>query len=104
VRDESGKPVANAFVIALGGGGLSREHVAELDDRIRSAAGRGAIHSSAVRTDAEGRFSLAHVPVGRDLRPYALHPEHAPLEGSAVALREGAAARIELRFRARRER
>jgi RNA polymerase sigma-70 factor (ECF subfamily) len=104
LRDASGAPIAGAYVLPLGAGGLSLQHVAQLDLDVRSSGGRGLVRTSAVQTDAHGRFSLANVPTDRALRLCAVHPEREPAHGAWLELREGHRASVELRAGAPRER
>jgi RNA polymerase sigma-70 factor (ECF subfamily) len=102
--DEHGAPVGGAYVLPLGDGELSRRRVAELDRDVRSSGGRGLVRNSAVRTDAQGRFSVVNVPTDRALRLCAVHPGREPAHGAWLELREGASANVELRAGAPRER
>jgi len=104
VRAANGSPLENAYVLPLGDGGLSREHVAKLDAEVRSKAGRGFVASSAAKTDAAGSFRFQHAPTDRRLRLVVLHAEHEPAYGGWLDLREGAKASFELRAGAARER
>ncbi len=104
LRDEHGGPVVGAYVLPLGEGELSRRRLADLDRDVRSSGGRGLVRTSAVRTDAQGRFSLANVPTDRALRLCAVHPEREPAHGAWLELREGGRETVELRAGDSRER
>lgn len=104
LRDRGGEPLADACVLPLGDGELSRRHLATLDELLRSTAARGFLPTSAARTGPDGRFVLAHLPTDRPLRLYALHPEREPAHGPLLLLREGHALTTELRAGPRRER
>ena len=92
VRDEQGRPLANARVLALGSGALSRQSIAALDVELRRTASRGTIHSAGTATGADGRFELANVPAGLGLHLFVLHHDHEPADAGALQLVEGQAA------------
>ena len=103
--DDEQRPLAGARVVLLGPGELSRRRLAEIDQDLRSTAGRGTLHVGGVQTDERGVFRLEHVPTGLQLHLAVLHPEHVPAQGPPLALQEGhEAAPQELRAGPRRPR
>lgn len=104
VLDANGAPLAGARVHILGDGGLSHASLASADAELRSTGGRGFQQKPGAQTDAQGRFTRAHVPTDRALKLYVLHPDREPASGAWLELSEGGAVQVELRAGAERER
>ena len=102
ILEADGTPAGKAWLVILGPGELSRSRLEDTDRELRASGGEGFLYQQPRESDASGRFTLKHLPSGRNLRLVALHPEREP--GPPLAFEPGSADALDVRLGPRRAR
>lgn len=89
VRAPDGGEVSGAVVMVTGAGPISGRCLADADDLVRRAGGRGFLPFADARSGKGGSFAVGELPHHLSLRLAVLHPAFEPRVSAPLALRPG---------------